>query len=94
MTQPPTKKAARSDLDGSTVALLIECGLISPALSKIRLDPEAYHDARTVAPGWDVYVLEGEWMQWMHEYDVEPPRNPTKAFIGFCRKHAEKNGMP
>lgn len=68
--------------------------VISPALSKIRLDPEAYHDARTVAPGWDVYVLEQEWRQWMHDYDVEPPRNPTKAFIGFCRKHAEKRGKP
>jgi hypothetical protein len=68
--------------------------LASPALSKIRLDPEAYHDARTVAPGWDVYVLEQEWRQWMHEYDVEPPRNPTKAFIGFCRKHAQKYGRP
>jgi hypothetical protein len=68
--------------------------LVPPALSKIRLDPEAYHDARTVAPGWDVYVLEQEWRQWMHDYDVEIPRNPTKAFIGFCRKHAERNGKP
>jgi plasmid replication initiation protein len=66
--------------------------VISPAISQIRLDPESHHDARTVAPGWDTYVLESEWRQWMHEYDVEPPRNPTKAFIGFCRKYAEKHG--
>ena len=26
-----------------------------------RLEPETYHDARTVAPGYDVYWLEGEW---------------------------------
>src|SRR5271166_6263457 len=25
------------------------------------LDPETYHDARTVAPGYDVYYLEQEW---------------------------------
>jgi hypothetical protein len=68
--------------------------VISPNIAKITLDPEAYHDARTVAPGWDIYVLEGEWRQWMHEYDVELPRNPTKAFIGFCRKHAQKHGLP
>jgi len=68
--------------------------VISPSISKIMLDPEAYHDARTVAPGWDIYVLEREWRQWMHEYDVELPRNPTKAFIGFCRKHAQKHGRP
>jgi plasmid replication initiation protein len=68
--------------------------VISSRISKISLDPEAYHDARTVAPGWDIYVLEREWRQWMHEYDVEPPRNATKAFIGFCRKHAQKHGRP
>lgn len=65
--------------------------LASPALSTIQLDPEAYHDARTVAPGWDVYALEQEWRQWMHEYDVELPRNPAKAFIGFCRKQAKNS---
>ena len=54
------------------------------------LDPETYHDARTVAPGWDVYYLEREWRDWM----MEPPRNPNAAFIGFCRKWFEKRGEP
>jgi hypothetical protein len=48
----------------------------------IRLSAEAYHDARTVAPGWDVYMLEQEWKQWISE----PPRDADAAFIGFCRK--------
>ena len=67
-----------------------QAGTVAPALSQIRLDPEAYHDARAVAPGWDVYVLEQEWREWM----TEPPRNPTAAFIGFCKKVFEKRGRP
>lgn len=54
------------------------------------LDPETYHDARTVAPGWDVYYLEREWRDWM----MEPPRDANAAFIGFCRKWFEKRGEP
>ena len=65
-----------------------------PALSSIHLDPEAYHDGRHAAPGWDIYVLEQEWRSWMMEMDSEPPRNPTKAFVGFCRKWYETRGKP
>lgn len=62
----------------------------APTLPQVRLDSEAYHDARAVAPGWDVYVLEQEWRDWM----TEPPRNPNAAFIGFCKKVFEKRGRP
>jgi plasmid replication initiation protein len=62
------------------------------------LDPESYHDARTVAPGWDVHYLEQQWRGWVaHSVDeagMEPPRSPDKAFIGFCRKWFEKRGAP
>jgi len=57
----------------------------------IRLDPETYHDARTVAPGWDVYGLESEWKAWMADHDQGPPHDPDRAFIGFCRRYHEKN---
>ncbi len=60
----------------------------------ILLDPESMHDAKTVAPGWDVYYLEQEWRNWMAYYDMEPPKNPSKAFIGFCRKWFETRGAP
>lgn len=61
------------------------------AYDKIFLDPETYHDARTCAPGWDIHALEREWKMWMADNDLEIPRNPDRAFIGFCRKYAEKN---
>jgi len=54
------------------------------------LDPETYHDARTLAPGWDIQYLEQEWRDWM----TEPPQNADKAFLGFCKKWYERRGMP
>lgn len=58
--------------------------------SSSQLDPDTYHEARLVAPGWDVYHLEQEWRNWMKE----PPKNPDKAFIGFCRKRYQRAGSP
>lgn len=61
------------------------------------LDAETYHDARTVAPGWDVYYLEAQWREWVAKIvdeGMEPPRNPDDAFIGFCKKWFEKRGAP
>lgn len=56
----------------------------------IDLDPETYHDARTIAPGWDIQALEREWRDWI----TEPPRDPDAAFLGFCRKWYERRGPP
>ena len=61
------------------------------------LDPEAIHDARSVAPGWDVYELEQRWRGWMVkniEEGGEPPRDHNRAFVGFCRRWQERNGSP
>ncbi len=54
------------------------------------LKPDTYEDARQAAPGWDVRYLEGEWRAWI----IEPPRDPDRAFIGFCRKWFERRGRP
>jgi plasmid replication initiation protein len=56
----------------------------------VRLHPETYEAARQAAPGWDVYVLERDWREWM----TEPPQNPDRAFLGFCRKVYERRGRP
>lgn len=65
----------------------------SPALTQtllLSLDPETYHDARTLAPGWDIHHLEQEWRDWI----TEPPQNADKAFLGFCKKWYDRRGMP
>jgi plasmid replication initiation protein len=58
-----------------------------------RLDPEALHDAKTVAPGWDIYVLEREWRSWLGENEIEP-KHPARHFIKFCKSWYEKRGNP
>ncbi len=52
------------------------------------LDAETYHDARAIAPGWDIYKLEEEWRLWI----TEPPYNADAAFLGFCRRWVEQRG--
>ena len=56
------------------------------------LTQETYDKAREAAPGWDVYRLESEWREWIREKDM--PKNPDKAFLGFCRQWFEKRGHP
>lgn len=56
-----------------------------------RLDNEAYHDARQVAPGWDVYNLEQEWRRWLGENEIEP-KHPERHFVKFCQSWYVKRG--
>ena len=61
----------------------------APRQSKeLVLKGETYEKARAEAPGWDVYALEQEWRDWI----TEAPRNPDRAFLGFCRKWYERRG--
>jgi len=50
------------------------------------LDPEAYHDARLVAPGYDVYELERQWRDWWVDSGMPGLGFPGKAFVAFCKK--------
>ena len=52
------------------------------------LKGDTYEKARAEAPGWDVYALEQEWRDWI----TEAPRDPDRAFLGFCRKWYERRG--
>lgn len=64
-----------------------------PAAWEGVLDADAYHDARQVAPGWDVYHLEAEWRRWLGENEIEP-KHPGPHFVKFCRSWFEKRGRP
>jgi Replication initiator protein A len=55
------------------------------------LDPETYHDAKTVAPGYDVYYLEQQWREFWVESGKPELKSPDAAFIGFCKsRHSQK----
>jgi hypothetical protein len=58
-----------------------------------RIDPEIYHEAREVAPGWDVRFLEHEWRKWCAAEEIEPKR-PDRHYIKFCQSWFEKRGRP
>lgn len=62
--------------------------------SEVRLKPDTYARAKEAAPRWDVYHLEQRWRSWMAEGDLDTPKDPDKAFIGFCRKFYERHGAP
>lgn len=61
---------------------------------RIRLDGDAYEKARAVAPGWDIHYLEQAWRSWMADGGLDAPRDPEKAFVGFCSKWFERRGRP
>lgn len=63
------------------------------AISTGSLPGETYQEARSVAPGWDVYVLEREWRGWLAKEEIEP-KHPSRHFLRFCRTWFEKRGRP
>lgn len=58
------------------------------------LDPETYHDARIVAPGYDIYHLQREWEAFWVESGKPELKNPDAAFIGFCKKRYAMKPTP
>ena len=59
-----------------------------------KLDAETYHDARTVAPGYDVYNLEIEWRNFWLDSGKPELKNPDAAFIGFCKSRYSRKPNP
>lgn len=58
-----------------------------------RLNGEVYAEARSVASGWDVYVLEQEWRAWLADNEISP-NYPERHFLKFCASWFAKRGRP
>ncbi len=58
--------------------------------SDLFLRTETFEKAREAAPRLDIYYLEGEWREWIAKTG-ELPKDPDKAFIGFCRFKAKQH---
>ncbi|MEZ5838144.1 MAG: replication initiator protein A [Geminicoccaceae bacterium] len=55
----------------------------------LRVSPDVYEKARSLAPGYDVQALYHEWRAFAQK-QVEAPRSANGAFLGFCkRRHRE-----
>jgi plasmid replication initiation protein len=57
------------------------------------LNAGTFEDAKRVAPGYDVYALHEEWVDWWREGGCEPLKDPAKAFVGFCRHRAQRSPL-
>ena len=51
-----------------------------------KLNPETLDAARALAPGWDVYSLQSEWIAYWTSTGRVRLRNPDRAFLGWLRK--------
>lgn len=82
-------------LDGTTVVVRPKRGQSEPALpvspAATRLSADVYEDARRLAPGWDVRVLEDEWRAWVLEKGILV-KNADAHFLSFCRKRGRYPG--
>lgn len=47
--------------------------------------PGTHDEARRLASGCDVYVLEGELRSWVHDKPIDV-KDPDKRFLAFCKK--------
>lgn len=57
------------------------------------IDPETMHDAKTTAPGYDVYALYEEWVAWWRDMGQPDLKSPGGAFVGFCKKRHERKPL-
>ena len=55
------------------------------------LDPEIYEAIRQECPGWDLDVLMKTFDAFLNANPNELPRNYSKRFYGFMKKHHERN---
>lgn len=64
---------------------------LSDALPPIRLKTATYEKAKAAlsGSGLDIYALEADWLEWI-EKTGRRPANADAAFVGFCRKKAQK----
>jgi hypothetical protein len=53
-----------------------------------QLSPDALAEARRLAPGADVYVLEADWRGWWVTTGRPRLRSPDAAFLGWVRKRS------
>ena len=58
------------------------------------ISPETRLAAKDIAEGWDIDHVEQEWRSWVSDQNKGTPKNPDKAFLGFCKKWQASRGRP
>ena len=81
------------ELDKDNVIFHHRDSLAAPTKAVARfpfVDEEGIHDAKLVAPGYDVHALYQEWGEWWVTMGSPALHNANAAFVGFCRKKHEQ----
>ena len=55
------------------------------------LDAATYQAIKTECPGWDLDMLMQQFDAFLNAHPSELPRNYSKRFYGFMKKHHERN---
>jgi hypothetical protein len=76
--------------DGDIVRVRSRARLGSGAGQAPRLDAEIHARVRAVAPGYDPYWLEAEWLRMWHASGEPELHSPDAAFLAFARLRAER----
>lgn len=59
-----------------------------------RVSPDALHEARSIAIGWDIYFVIQRFGVWWVNIGKPVTHNPDALFLKFCRTWQEKKGRP
>ena len=86
------------EMNGNTVTFrnreaLGAAEAIEPEPERPFIDPEGFHDAKSVAPGYDVYGLYDEWVSWWNDSGRPELKSPRAAFVGFCRNRHKRSPL-
>ena len=85
-------QASRTDtVDASALIRKAVAGLSDTATRGYMTDETMEH-LRQTCPGWDLHALHAEFERWVNADAARLPANWQKAFIGFVKRHHEKNG--
>ncbi|NLR70400.1 replication initiator protein A [Novosphingobium sp. ERN07] len=78
-------------IDASALIRRAVAGLSDSATRGFMADDTIEH-LRETCPGWDLHALHAEFERWVNADPARLPANWQKAFIGFVKRHHEKNG--
>lgn len=82
---------AAETVDASALIRRTVAGLSDSATRGFMADDTIQH-LRETCPGWDLHALHAEFERWVNADPARLPANWQKAFIGFVKRHHEKNG--
>jgi hypothetical protein len=87
----PTKGQGGQQLFDASAVIRRSVADLSDAATKGFMTDETITQLRSECPGWDLYALHADFEGWVSASAERTPANWQRAFIGWVRKHHEKN---